>query len=126
MLPGAMQRFLSLLLVLAFVRGGIAQDSVAGVDFLYPEFAHPREDALAAIERHDYRFVNIDRHGKEVPGVERYPRLIEQYGTQFVRQRFLIFATASQKFSFALRARAYAEEYNETLLRYLLAQPSRK
>lgn len=99
-----------------------AQDSIAGVDLLYPEFAHPREDALAAIGKRDYRFINVDRHGKDVPGLERYPRLVEIYGTRFVKQRFLLFATPSQKFSFILRARAYADEYNQTLLHYLLQQ----
>ena len=46
------------------------QDSFPGVDLLYPEFAHPREDALAAIERHDFRFMLIDHRGT-VPGVEQ-------------------------------------------------------
>jgi hypothetical protein len=126
MLPRAMHRLVPLLVVVVFVRGAMAQDSVAGFDLLYPEFAHPREDASAAIEKHDYRFINIDRHGKDVPGLERYPRMVEKYGTQFVKQRLRLFATPSQKFSFALRARAYAEAYNETLLRYLLRQPPKK
>ena len=46
------------------------QDSFPGVDLLYPEFGHPREDALAAIERHDFRFMLIDHPGT-VPGVEQ-------------------------------------------------------
>src|SRR5260221_5565563 len=119
----AMHRFLPLFLFLAFVPGAQAQDSSGGVDLLYPEFAHPREDAFGAIEKRDYRFINIDRHGKDVPGLERYGRFVELYGTRFVKQRFHIFATPSRKFSFVLRARAYAEEYNQTLLHYLQQQP---
>lgn len=102
-----------------------AQESFSGVDLLHPEFAHPQEDAIAAIEKRDFRFINIDRHGKDVPGLKRYPGLVEIYGTRFVRHRFRLFETPSQKFSFSLRARAYAEEYNRTLLHYLL-RPSRK
>ena len=126
MLLPAMNRLLSLLLVFAFAPLAGAQDSFSGVDLLYPEFAHPREDAFAAIETRDYRFINVDRHGKDVPGLERSPRLVEIYGTQFVRQRFRLFATPSQKFSFSLRARAYAGEYNQTLRNYLLQQSSKK
>jgi hypothetical protein len=58
--------------------------------------------------------------------VERYPRMLEIHGMQFVKQRFRLFATPSQKFSFTLRARAYAVEYNQALLNYLLQQPSKK
>jgi hypothetical protein len=99
-----------------------AQDLVPGVDLLYPEFAHPKEDANAAIAKRDLRFINVDRHGKVVPGAERYPRLIEIYGTKFIKQPFRVFVSPSQNFSFLLRARAYAGEYNRTLLRYLLEQ----
>ena len=99
-----------------------AQNSISGVDLLYPEFAHPREDALAAIEKRDYRFINVDRHGKDVPGMQRYARFVEIHGTQLVKQRFLLYATPSQKFSFILRARVYADEYNQTLLHYLQQQ----
>ena len=95
------------------------QDSFRGVDLLYPEFAHPREDALAAIKRHDFRFIMIDHRGT-VPGAEHYPQLKATYGTRFIKQRFRIFATYSQNFSFNLRARAYAHDYNQTLVRYLL------
>ena len=95
------------------------QDSFRGVDLLYPEFAHPREDALAAIKRRDFRFIMIDHQGT-VPGVERYPQLKATYGTRFIKQRFRIFATYSQNFSFNLRARTYAHDYNQTLVRYLL------
>jgi hypothetical protein len=118
-----MKRLLPVLLILGigFVRIPLAngQDSFSGVDLLYPEFAHPREDALAAIKRRDFRFVMID-HSGSVPGVERYPRLKAVYGTRFIKQRFRIFATRSQNFSFNLRARNYAHDYNQTLVHYLL------
>ena len=91
------------------------QDSFAGIDLLYPEFAHPQEDALAAIKKRDFRFVATDRH-QTTPGVEHYPRFKEMYGTKIIKQRFRIFITRSQNFSFDLRARAYAYEYNQTLL----------
>jgi hypothetical protein len=125
----AMNRFQSALLIfligLAPAPLARAQDSVLGVDPLYPEFAHPREDAFAAIEKRDYRFINVDRHGKDVPGLERYARFVEIYGMRPVKQRFLLFATPSQKFSFILRARAYAEEYNQTVLHYLQQQAAK-
>ena len=121
-----MNRFLPLLLVFLFVPGAPAQDSAGGIDLLYPEFAHPREDGFAAIEKHDYRFINVDRHGKDVPGMDRYGRFVEIYGTRFVKQRFRIFATPSQNFSFILRARAYAREYNETVLHYLLQKSAKE
>lgn len=121
-----MSRFLPILLVFLLVSGAPAQDSAGGLDLLYPEFAHPREDAFAAIEKRDYRFINIDRHGKDVPGMERYGGLVELHGARFVKQRFLLFATPSQKFSFLLRARAYAREYNETVLHYLLQQTGKE
>jgi|1186.fasta_scaffold258596_1 hypothetical protein len=89
------------------------------VDPLFPEFAHPRQDAFRAIETRDYRFINIDRHGKDVPGLEHYGRFIELYGTKFLKQRFLPPLSASRKFSYLLRSRAYAREYNETILHYL-------
>jgi len=109
-----------LILGIGFVRVplGNGQDSFSGVDLLYPEFAHPREDALAAVERRDFRFIMIDRQGT-VPGLERYPQLEAAYGTKFIKQRFRIFATRSQNFSFNLRARTYAHDYNQTLIRYL-------
>src|SRR5262245_42136296 len=120
-----MRRLLPLLFIFGFgfVRLSLVngQDSFSGVDLLYPEFAHPREDALAAIEQRDFRFVMIDRRGR-VPGLERYPQLKTTYRTKFIKQRFRIFATASQNFSFNLRARNYALDYNQTLLHYLLEQ----
>ncbi len=102
-----------------------SQDSFEGVDLLYPEFAHPHEDALAAIKQRDFRFVATDRH-KTTPGADRYARLKEVYGTKIIRQRFRIFTTRSQNFSWNLRARAYANDYNQTLLQYLLMQPAKK
>ena len=120
-----MKRLLPVLLILGtgFVRIPLAngQDSFSGVDLLYPEFAHPREDALAAVERRDFRFIMIDRQGT-MPGLERYPQLKATYRTKFIKQRFRIFATRSQNFSFNLRARTYARDYNQTLVHYLLEQ----
>jgi hypothetical protein len=128
MLLAPMNRFLAACMLLfigwTLVSPTNGQDPFAGVDLLYPEFAHPQEDARAAIERRDFRFITTDRH-KTVPGVERYPRLQASYGTKFIKQRFRIFATRSQNFSFNLRARAYAGAYNQTLLRYLLKQHSK-
>jgi len=122
----AMHRFLPLLLVFLLILNAPGQDAAAGgIDLLYPEFAHPREDAFAAIEKREYRFISVDRHGKDVPATERHRRLVEFYGTRFVKQRFRIFATPSQNFSFILRARAYAREYNETLLHYLLQKSAK-
>ena len=124
MLHAPMYGFLRALLILAL---GLAASSVAlsqeifsGVDLLYPELAHPQSDAEHAITQRDFRFVAIDRFGKDAPGVERHPRLKQKYGTKLVRQPFRIFATKSQDFSFALRARAYATDYNGVLLHYLL------
>ena len=118
-----MKRLLPVILIFGagFVSIPLAsgQDSFSGVDLLYPEFAQPREDVLAAIKRRDFRFIMID-HSGTVPGVERYPQLKAIYGTKFIRQRFRIFATRSQNFSFNLRARTYANDYNQTLVRYLL------
>ena len=128
MLISPMQRLLTALLLLTVGLAPVSRASGqnAGVDLLYQEFAHPREDAFAAIEKRDYRFINVDRHGKDVPGLERYPRLVEIHGTRFVKQRFRIFASPSQNFSFSIRARVYAEEYNQTLLHYLLQQFQKK
>ena len=121
-----MNRLFALLIASAlgfFLAGRAArQDSFAGVDLLYPEFAHPDKDAQEAIKRGDFRFVAIDRYGKDTPGVEPYPRLKQHYGTKLVRQRFRIIVTPSQDFSFRIRARAYAEEYNGSLLRHLLGR----
>ncbi len=99
-----------------------AQAAFGGVDLLYPELAHPEEDARAAIKKGDLRFVAIDRYGKDTPGVNRYPQFKRRYGTRFVKQPFRIIATPSQNFSFRIRARAYAETYNAILLRHLLTR----
>jgi len=104
-----------------------AQEAIiGGVDTLYREFAHPREDALRAIKRRDFRFIAIDRHGKDVPGLEKYGRFVELYGTRFLKQRFLPPVTTSRQFSYLLRSRAYAQEYNETILHYLQQQQAVK
>jgi len=117
-----MIRLLPLLLIFGLGLGRVppahGQDSFSGVDLLYPEFAHPREDALAAIRRRDFRFIMIDRRGT-TPGLERYPQLKTAYGTKFIKQRFRIFSTLSQNFSFSLRARTYARDYNQALIQYL-------
>jgi len=123
MLPAPMNRYLVACIFffigMTLVRPVHAQDSFAAIDLLYPEFAHPREDALRAIKERDYRFVATDRR-RTTPGIERYPRLKEIYGVKVIKQRFRIFSTRSQNFSFGLRARAYAYDYNQTLLEYLL------
>jgi hypothetical protein len=125
-----MNRFQCALLI--FLIGSVsasvagAQDSLLGIDPLYPEFAHPHEDAFAAIEKRDFRFINIDRHGKDVPGLEHYGRFVELHGTKFLKQRFLPPMTSSRKFSYLLRARAYAEAYNQTILHYLQQRQAAK
>lgn len=96
-----------------------AQDLINGVDLLYPELAHPTEDAEKAIKQRDFRFVTVDRYGRDAPGVERYPGLKKKYRTKVVRQHLRLIVSRSQKFSFRIRARAYAEQYNRLLLRYL-------
>ena len=120
-----MKRLLPLLVIfgVGLVRIPLAngQDSFSGVDLLYPEFAQPREDARAAIKRRDFRFIMIDRRGT-VPGVEDYPQLKAAYGAKYIRQRFRVFVTRSENFSFNLRARTYAYDYNQTLVRYLREQ----
>jgi hypothetical protein len=125
MLFAAMNRFLPACIFLCIgwmlILPANGQDSFAGIDLLYPEFAHPQADALAAIKQRDFRFIITDRH-KTAPGVERYPRTKAIHGTKFIKQRFRLFATRSQNFSFNLRARAYAYDYNQTLLHYLLKQ----
>jgi hypothetical protein len=105
---------------LFFLSRASGQDSFAGVDLLYPELAHPDKDAQEAIQRRDFRFVAIDRYGKDTPGLEGHPRLKQRYKTKLVRQPFRIIATPSQDFSFRIRARAYARQYNSILLQYLL------
>jgi hypothetical protein len=130
MLPAPMNRLLCALLIalvgLAFPPFVASQNSFSGVDLLYPELAHPARDAREAIKRDDLRFIAIDRYGKDVPGLERFPRLQQIHGTKFVRQPFRIFATRSQNFSFALRARAYAREYNSVILHHLFKRPREK
>jgi len=122
-----MNRLLALLvatLALFLLDRAVGQESVAGIDLLYPELAHPDADARRAIKEGDFRFVAIDRYGKDTPGVERYPRLKQRYGSKLVRQPFRIIASPSQDFSFRIRARAYAQQYNRILLRHLLKRHS--
>lgn len=131
MLAPVMNRALAVLLILtaglAPIPSAPAQDSdaFAGVDLLYPEFAHSQEDLAAAIKSRDYRFIAVDRRRRDIPGVER-GRMVQIHGTKVIRQRFRIFATQSQNFSFALRARAYADEYNRALLRFLQQRDRKK
>lgn len=106
--------------------GADAQGAFSGIDLRYPEFSHPQEDVADAIRKRDFRFIELDRAAHDVPGLERHPRLKETYGTKIIRQRFHLFQNQSQKFSFTLRARAYAQEFNETLIRHLLQLPRKK
>ncbi len=103
-----------------------AQEALGELDLLYPQFAHPEEDAAAAIKRNDLRFITTDRRRTIVPGVEHYPRLRKIYKTKYIRQPFRIFVTESENFSFNIRARAYAARYNHVLVDYLLAHKRRK
>lgn len=101
------------------------QDPSSEIDLLYPEYAHPVADAQAAIARHDYRFIAVDRARKIVPGMNHATRLRRQGKVRFLRQRLRLFATASENFSFNLRAHAYAEEYNLYLAHFLATQTAR-
>ncbi|MEO6870724.1 MAG: hypothetical protein ABI233_00720 [Chthoniobacterales bacterium] len=105
-----------------------AQEAGAGVgiDLLYPEFAHPREDVAASIKRDDLRFIATDRARRIVPGMEHSRNLLRQYRVKHIRQRFRLFPSRSQNFSYNLRAEAYAREYNLTLKQYLLSHPKKK
>jgi hypothetical protein len=113
---------LVVVLALGIASAAAAQESFAGIDLLYPSLAHPREDAQAAIKKRDFRFLIIDRSAKEVPGLEKHQNLRWIYGTKFVRRPF-VFANSSQIFSFNIRGRAYAEQYNRVLLDHLLSTP---
>src|SRR5262245_52163540 len=95
-----------------------AQEMV-GFDPLFPELAHPKEDARAAIGGHDFRFITINRAMTVVPGVEGYPRTVRHHGTKFMKQPLHLFMSRSRTFSYNIRVRAYAAEYNKTLLQYL-------
>ena len=125
MLADAMERLLPTLLILVFgfssVLPASGQESLPGIDLLYPEFAHPQRDAADAIKHRNFRFITMDRIGQVVPGVEQYPRLKAIYGMKLLKAHLHLFASASEHFSFDLRARAYAEQYNKTLVDYLLA-----
>jgi hypothetical protein len=110
---------------LAVLRPLSAQEFSSEIDLLYPEYAHPVEDAKAAIARHDYRFLAVDHARKIVPGMEHAARLRRRYKVKFLRQRLRLFPTASENFSFNLRAHAYAKEYNLYLAHYLLQLPAK-
>lgn len=97
-----------------------------GVDLMYPEFAHPEQDVAAAIRRRDFRFIAVNRARTIVPGMEHDRGLRKIYGTTVIRQRLRLFPSASQNFSYDLRARAYAEQYNRALEEHLLAQLRKK
>lgn len=97
-----------------------AEEPVVGADLLFPELAHPQEDARAAIRRHDLRFITINRAMTIVPGVEDYPQTVRHRGTKFMKQPLHLFASRSRTFSYNIRVRAYATDYNKTLLQYLL------
>ena len=120
------------LLLLIAIFGGLAmgsaraQEAIGDLDLLYPQFAHPEKDAAVAIRRRDFRFITTNRQRTIVPGVDRHANLRRKYGTKYIRQPFRIFATSSQNFSFNLRARTYAGQYNEALLKYLLAHQQKR
>jgi hypothetical protein len=118
--------FLFFLLSLVWFAPLKAQDLVVESDNLFPELAHPKEDALAAIRRRDFRFLTINREMTIVPGVEDYPRTVRRYGTKFMKQPLHLFMSRSRTFSYNIRVRAYAAEYNRTLMRYLQQQQQRK
>jgi hypothetical protein len=103
-----------------------AQEAIGDLDLLYPQFAHPEKDAAVAIRRRDFRFITTNRQRTIVPGVGGHANLRRKYGTKYIRQPFRIFATSSQNFSFNLRARTYAGQYNEVLLKYLLAHQRKR
>jgi len=96
-----------------------AEEPVLGGDVLFPELANPAKDARAAIRSHDFRFIAINRGMNIVPGVEDYPRTVRHHGTKFMKQPVHLFASPSRTFSYNLRVRAYAADYNKTLLQYL-------
>jgi hypothetical protein len=89
------------------------------IDLQRHGLANPEQDCAAAIKRHDLRFIGLDREGRDTPGTERYRRIVRRQGVKFVKQPFWLFPTASDRFSFNLRARDYALRYNTMLLTYL-------
>jgi hypothetical protein len=82
------------------LRPATAQEAIGELDLLYPQFAHPRADAAAAIKRRDFRFITIN------PERTIVERSLEICRTKYIQQPFRIFATKSQTFSFNPRARA--------------------
>ena len=122
-----MARLLTLLLLgLVWIAPLQADEAIIGVDHLFPELAHPNEDALRSIRAHDYRFITINRAMTVVPGVEDHPQTVRHHGTKFVKQPVHLFLSRSRTFSYNIRLRAYAADYNQTLLRYLLQKKQEK
>lgn len=109
-----------LLLALASFLPLKAEEPVIGVDLLFPELAHPIEDAQRSIRAHDYRFIAINRAMTSVPGMEGHPQTLRHYGTKFMKQPLHLFQSRSRTFSYNIRVRAYATDYNKTVLTYLL------
>lgn len=112
---------LLLLLASAHLPRLAGQDLTGEIDLLYPEFSHPERDVAAAIQQRDYRFIAVDRARRIVPGMEHGRRLRRIYGVRHLRQRFRLFPSRSENFSYNLRAQSYAEQYNLTLAKFLLA-----
>ena len=119
------QLFLILLPGLAWLAPLSAEEPVLGGDVLFPELAHPTEDAREAIRHYDFRFITINRGMNVVPGVDDHPQTVQHYGTKFMKQPLHLFASPSRTFSYNLRIRAYAADYNKTLLQYLLQKKRR-
>jgi hypothetical protein len=118
--------FLILLFTFSWFPPLKAEEQIIGVDLLFPELAHPVEDAQRAIRGHDYRFIAINRAMTTVPGVEDHPRTVHHYGTKFMKQPLHLFASRSRTFSYNIRVRAYAADYNKTLLEFLLRKQQAK
>jgi len=115
-----MARLLTILLLTLAWSGPLrADDAIVGHDVLFPELAHPNEDALRAFRGHDYRFITINRAMTVVPGVEDHPQTVRHHGTKFIKQPVHLFLSRSRTFSYNIRLRAYATDYNKTLLHYL-------
>ncbi len=68
----------------------------------------------------------MDRARKVVPGMEHAKKLLRIYKVKHLRQRLRLFPSASENFSFNLRAHADAEEYNLYLAQYLREKKKRK
>ncbi len=123
-----------LVLGLAFVPRVLAQDfigddrhdSFTGIDPRFPEFAHPQKDFADAMQKRDFRFIALDRALRDIPGLEGHTVLRRSYGVKIIRQHLRLFLSPSEKFSLNLRARAYAYDYNQALLKYLLKEKPKR